>query len=191
VDISLVLDPWKTIHLGAERAGGVLRDGDIYWGDFRYYTTCLSEYDISRLFAAKGYITNRNNLESWEFVEDKEIAACLNSAIFEAKEFSEDLYPGYDILEYIESNGQQYIDTEYVATSRDYSYELDMIWTGNTVSSFESFMGYISEGDVPRAAIHKYSGKFMFGADDTINASAHTPQSGERFVIKGRFKSGE
>lgn len=89
IDPSATLQPWRFIHLGAECAGGVLRDGDIYWGDFRYYTTCLSEYDILGLFEAKGYITNRNNLECWEFVEGKDVAECLNSAIFEAAEFLE------------------------------------------------------------------------------------------------------
>ena len=51
-------------------------------------------------------------------------------------------------------------------------------------------MGYMASGSTPRAAIHMYSGTLMFGANATTNSTV-VPVSGERFLYKGVFKSGD
>jgi hypothetical protein len=58
--------------LGAGSAGGCLRDGDIYWGDFRYYNTCLTDSDIQDLYQTKAYITNKGDTEAHQFIEQSE-----------------------------------------------------------------------------------------------------------------------
>ena len=193
VDIGedLSLDPWRYLYLGACSAGGVLRDGDIYWGDVRYYSTALSEDDVLDLYRTKAYVTNKNVFKCGELVEGMTTTQVTANYTLESKEIFEDIYPGYDVLEYIESSGAQFIDTEYVSKTSDYTYELDMAWTGSNVTSFESFMGYMHSSQAPRAALHKYSGTLMFGANNTVNASSYPPVKNERFWYKGHFKSGD
>ena len=71
-DASLTLDPWRYLYLGAGCAGGCLRDGNIYWGDFRYYNTCLSASDIVELYKTKAYITDKGDIEAHQFIEKTE-----------------------------------------------------------------------------------------------------------------------
>ena len=156
--------------------------------DFRLYHTCLSDEDILDLYKTKGYISNLGDVNSNQMIENKTQAQVTNKFIFEAKEFCE-MMGDFERLEYIESTGTQYINTTYVPTSTNFSYELDMAWTGSAVGSFYSFMGYMASGSTPRAAIHMYSGTLMFGANATTNSTV-VPVSGERFFYKGVFKSG-
>jgi hypothetical protein len=158
--------------------------------DFRFYNSPLSDADILDLYSTRGYISNNSNLAATCLVEGSGENSVNSNGLFKTEELYEDIYPGYDIVEYIESTGTQYIDTEYVNTSKDYTYELDMAWTGTNVGAFESFMGYMASSTVPRAAIHKYSSVLMFGGDATTNSSV-TPVKGERFWYKGHFKSGD
>jgi hypothetical protein len=64
-----------------------------------------------------------------------------------------------------------------------------MAWTGTATGTFYSFIGYMHSSTIPRAALHNYSGKLMFGADATT-VSDVAPVSGERYVYYGDFKSG-
>ena len=159
--------------------------------DFRLYYTCPSDDEIAGvvqdLYKAKAYITDKSDIETHQFIEGKTKAQATSKYCFEADEFYEELYPGYDVLEYIESTGTQYIDTGYVTTSTDYTYELDM--TPTKIGGFYSYMGFMASGTTPRAGIHEYSNVFMIGANATTNSST-TPVVNERIVIKGHFKSG-
>ena len=158
--------------------------------DFRLYHTCLSDQDILELYKTKGYISNLGDMNSTEFIEGKSQAQVTKKNTFENKTINETVGNKYMFLEYIQSTGTQYIDTTYVSTSTDFAYELDMAWTGTTVGNFYSFMGYMASGSTPRAAIHMYSGTLMFGANATTNSTV-APVSGERFLYKGVFKSGD
>lgn len=158
-----------------------------YVDDYRVYHTLLSDTDIQNLYKTKAYITNMGDIETHQFIEDKAQAQVTLKYSFEADEFYEELYSGYDVLEYIESTGTQYVDTGYVATSTNYTYELDMAPT--KIGGFYSYMGFMASGTTPRAGIHEYSNVFMLGANATTNSST-SPVVNERIVLRGLFKSG-
>lgn len=147
----------------------------------------LSDADIQDLYKTKAYITDKSDIETHQFIESKTQAQVTSKYCFEADEFYEELYSGYDVLEYIESTGTQYVDTGYVTTSTDYTYELDM--TPTKIGGFYSYMGFMASGTTPRAGIHEYSNVFMLGANATTNSSV-APVVNERVVLKGHFKSG-
>ena len=155
--------------------------------DFRFYHTELSSDDVQELYKSRAYITDKNSIETHQFIESKTQAQVTSKYCFEADEFYEELYSGYDVLEYIESTGTQYVSSGYVTTSTDYTYELDMAPT--KIGGFYSYMGFMASGTTPRAGIHEYSNVFMLGANATTNSST-TPIVNERIVLKGHFKSG-
>lgn len=158
-----------------------------YVDDYRVYHTLLSDTDIQNLYKTKAYITNQGDVETHQFIEGKTQAQVTSKYCFEADEFYEELYDGYDVLEYIESTGTQYVDTGYVATSTDYTYELDMAPT--KIGSFYSYIGFMASGTTPRAGIHEYSSTFMIGANATTTSST-APVVNERMVLKNHCKSG-
>ena len=180
-------DPFRYVFLGVDRAGGAVRDADVTWGNFKIYMTALSAEDIEVESKARALITDKGDIETHQFVESKTQAQVTSKYCFEADEFYEELYSGYDVLEYIESTGTQYINTGYVTTSTDYTYELDM--TPTKIGGFYSYMGFMASGTTPRAGIHEYSNVFMLGANATTNSST-TPVVNERVILKGHFKSG-
>lgn len=151
------------------------------------YYTCLTDSDITELYKTKAYVTNKGDIETHEFIEGKTQAQVTSKYCFEANEFYEEVYGGYDVLEYIESTGTQYVDTGYVATSTDYTYELDLAPT--KIGGFYSYIGFMASGTTPRAGIHEYSNTFMIGANATTNSSV-TPVVNERMVLKNHCKSG-
>lgn len=158
-----------------------------YVDDYRVYHTLLSDTDIQDLYKTKAYVTDQGDIETHQFIEGKTQAQVTSKYSFEADEFYEEVYSGYDVLEYIESTGTQYVDTGYVTTSTDYTYELDMAPT--KIGSFYSYMGFMASGTTPRAGIHEYSNVFMLGANATTSSST-VPVVNERLVLKGHFKSG-
>lgn len=96
----------------------------------------------------------------------------------------------YQKLEYVESTGTQYVDINYTCLTNNISIELDMMWTGTDVSKFETFIGFMKASNVvtPRIGLHKYTGKFMFGANTTTTSGTTPPST--RFTYKGDFTSG-
>lgn len=158
-----------------------------YVDDYRVYHTLLSDTDIQDLYKTKAYVTDQGDIETHQFIEGKTQAQVTSKYSFEADEFYEEVYSGYDVLEYIESTGTQYVDTGYVTTSTDYTYELDMAPT--KIGGFYSYMGFMASGTTPRAGIHEYSNVFMLGANATTNSST-VPVVNERLILKGHFKSG-
>lgn len=158
-----------------------------YIDDYRVYHTLLSEADIQDLYKTKAYITDKGDIETHQFVEGKTQAQVTSKYSFEADEFCEEFCPGYDVLEYVQSTGTQYVNTGYINTSTDYTYELDIAPT--KIGGFYSYMGFMASGTTPRAGIHEYSNVFMIGANATTNSSV-APVVNERVVLKSHFKSG-
>jgi hypothetical protein len=132
-------------------------------------------------------MSNNDILLANEFVEEGEIEMS-NSGRINASSIAEDIYSNYELLEYIQSSGTQYINTGYVPKG-NFIVSLDMMWTGTSVSAFESFAGFMHANTVPRAGMHKYSGTFMIGGDATISA-AEAPVANERMVCTAEFISG-
>jgi hypothetical protein len=116
-DASLTLDPWRYVYLGAGCAGGCLRDGDIYWGDFRYYNTCLTDNDIKELYKTKAMISDQGDIMGGAFIEDKTDIQITSKKIVETFEVQELGNSEYTPIEYIASTGSQYIDTKYYWTN--------------------------------------------------------------------------
>ena len=116
-DASLTLDPWRYLYLGAGCAGGCLRDGNIYWGDFRYYNTCLNANDITELYKTKAMISDQGDIMSGTFIEDKTDIQITSKKIVETFEAQELVNSEYTPIEYIASTGSQYIDTKYYWTN--------------------------------------------------------------------------
>lgn len=111
-DASLTLDPWRYIYLGAGCAGGVLRDGDIYWSDFRYYASCLSPEEIKDLYNCGGRISNLGDALTGSFIEGMAATKVNKNHTITTKELYEQILPdGYQQLEYIENQNTAYINT--------------------------------------------------------------------------------
>ena len=71
-------------------------------------------------------------------------------------------------VEYLESNGTQYINTGIIQTSLDFELTLKFKWVGSTLSTFETFVGYLgNSSSYPRFSFNKYSSKWMFGTNAT------------------------
>ena len=187
VAASFTADPFRYIILGFNRAGGVGRDSDVTWGNFKIYMTALGAEDIKVESKARALITDKGDIMCGEFIEDKTQAQVTSKYCFECNELYEEIDPAYERLEYIASTGTQYVDTGYVATSTDYTYELDIAPT--KIGGFYSYMGFMANGTTPRAGVHEYSNTFMLGANATTNSSTR-PIVNERVILKGHFKSG-
>ena len=156
--------------------------------DFRFYHTCLSDADVQDLYHTKAMISNEGDILCGQVIEDKTQAQVTGRYNFDTIECNEEISALYDCLEYLESTGTQYIDTGYVTTSSNYSYEIDIIPT--TIGSFYSYMGFMASSTNPRAGLHEYSGTFMIGANATTNATGHSPIKDQRVRLKAVFKSG-
>ena len=179
----------KNLIIGKFSEGATSSYGatDAYIDDVKIYNTILTSDDIKDLYQTKAMISDKGDIMCNQFVESKSQAQVTSKYCFEADEFYEEFCPGYDVLEYIESTGTQYVDTGYVTTSTDYAYELDMAPT--KIGGFYSYMGFMASGTIPRTGVHEYSNVFMIGADATTTSST-TPVVNERVVLKGHFKSG-
>lgn len=164
-----------------------------YIDDFRFYATVLGDDEILDLYNCGGALSDRGDACANGFIEGATFAGIDQYHNIQMNEIYEDIFDNeYEQLEYIESTGTQYIDTEYVTTSSHVGYELDMAWTGKslTTPSHETFMGFIASSTNPRMGLHKYSSVLMFGANDTIN-SAVPPVANERCKYFGDFNSGD
>lgn len=73
----------------------------------------------------------------------------------------------YTALEYLESNGTQYIDLDYVLTSNNFEVNMTAQYTGITSNVHETYFGFMGNGSLPSIGIHNYTGYYMYGADTT------------------------
>ena len=79
---------------------------------------------------------------------------------------------GYNEIEYISSNGAQFIDLGFTQNSRNFIFEMKFRWTGTNDGLFETFIGYLkASGATPRFGFHKYQGKWMYGTNATNTSS--------------------
>lgn len=76
---------------------------------------------------------------------------------------------GYTEIDYLSSDGTEYVNTGQVQKTRNFIMEIKFKWTGSTDSQFETFIGYMPNGSsvTPRCGIHKYNGKWMYGTNAT------------------------
>lgn len=155
--------------------------------DARVYNTCLSAKDIQLLSSSRGMISNRGDIMCAMISENENHAGIGRKGTLDTMECYEEINEAYERLEFLESTGSQYVDTGYVTTSSDYSYEVDIIPTAK--GSFYSYMGFMASGTTPRAGLHEYSGTFMLGANATTNSTV-SPVVGQRVLLKAQFKSG-
>ena len=81
--------------------------------DFRLYHTNLSEEDILQLYKIRSKISNKGDLLCNEFIEAKERAQMKSNYVIEGNRFCETMASGYELLDYIQSSGSQYINTNY------------------------------------------------------------------------------
>lgn len=182
-------DPFRYIFLGLDRAGGATRDADIVWGEFKLYMTALTAEEILDLAKTKTYIFETGEIMTHNFIEHNESTMVTKKGTLETKGLYEELNAAYEQLEYIQSTGTQYIDTGHILATENHAIELDMAWTGTSVSTFESFAGFMASSTTPRTGLHKYSSVLMFGANATTSSTV-APVSKERMVYKCHCISG-
>lgn len=103
----------NSLSIGCRYSGGWTSHFTGLIDDFRFYNTCLSDSDILDLYKTKAYITDKGDIVSGKFVEDKAEAQVTSKYNFECREIMESLDSSYQRLEYIASTGAQYIDTGY------------------------------------------------------------------------------
>lgn len=64
------LPTFDTIYLGYSYAGGLIRQTNSKWSDFRIYSTALSADDIKELYEASAHIDNHGNVYGYELKEE-------------------------------------------------------------------------------------------------------------------------
>lgn len=106
-----------------------------YMNDFRFYCSCLSKEEVEELYSTKGMISDCGDCESYEIIEDKENFQLNYKSQLETNSISEFNNSYYTPLEYIESNGTQYIDTGYYWTSEKATIVADLAVTTWKASS--------------------------------------------------------
>ena len=162
--------------------------------DFRLYYSYLTDDEIQELYNCGGRISNLGDALTGSFGEDENldrVKVNKNHSI-DAKKINEPILPSeYQQLEYIESNNRQYINTEHIITSLDFTYELDMMHINTNKSEFDTFIGFMSatNSNTPRVGLHHLNKTFMFGANTTTYTTISSI-SDERMILKGEFKSG-
>ena len=88
-----------------------------YISDFRFYVTTLTADDIKDLYQTKAMISDKGDIMCNQFVDGKNQAQVTTKAIFEAKEFRDEISSDYEQLEYIGFTRTQLIDTGVNFTS--------------------------------------------------------------------------
>ena len=87
--------------------------------DFRFYSTCLSQTDIKDLYNTKASISKLGDVLSSEFLEAQSEFSVSKKYIVNTEDIEEiDIPSSYQRLSYIQSNGTQYIDTEFYSTPK-------------------------------------------------------------------------
>ncbi len=94
----------------------------------------------------------------------------------------------YQEVEYIATSGTQYIDTNYVLKSNKFKVDLLIQFTGSSVSTFASYVGFMKSSSTvtPRFGIHNYNGGiFMYGADATLSTESKVTKEKTLIVFNG------
>lgn len=128
----------KNLIIGKFSEGATSNYGatDAYIDDVKIYNTILTSDDIKDLYQTKAYISDKGDIMCSEFIEGKNQAQVISKGVFEANEFYEDVLPlEYEQLEYIETDGNAYINTGY-NTTNVYQIDCDMEITGEVKSNY-------------------------------------------------------
>ena len=118
--------------------------------DFKIYSTALSASDILAEYNRKASIDRNGNLFTGEFVEENDRINITKTGVVESSHFEEGtsvvkMVDGYTELEYIESTGTQYIDTNVnVGPNIVSELEWQVTSISNTVSGWSVLYGYAS-----------------------------------------------
>lgn len=190
VSASMTSDPFRYIFLGLDRAGGATRDADVTWGEFKLYMTALSADTIKDLATTKAYVFDTGEILSYNIIENEQSTMVTQKGTLETLQICEELNSEYEQLEYLQSTGTQYINTGYIPKTSKIKIDLDMMWTGSTVSTFETFFGFMHSSTIPRMGLHKYSSVLMFGGNATTNSTI-APIKNERILYSADFTSGK
>lgn len=91
----------------------------------------------------------------------------------------------YTALEYLESNGTQYIDLDYVLKSNNFEVNMTAQYTGSTSNVHETYFGFMGNGTLPRIGIHNYTGYYMYGADTTKTTTVAVDDKLHTFKMVG------
>lgn len=94
---------------------------------------------------------------------------------------------GYNEIEYISSNGSQFIDLGFAQGSRNFIFEMKFRWTGTNDGLFETFIGYMkASGVTPRFGFHKHQGEWMYGTNATNTSSIAVDHDIHTVRIEGK-----
>lgn len=104
--------------------------------DFRFYASALSDQEIKELYNCGGRISDRGGVLAGSFIESATATKVNKNHTITTKEIYEDLLPnGYQQLEWIETDGQAYINTGY-NSSLPYLIDCDMEITGSALGNY-------------------------------------------------------
>ena len=114
------VDPFRYIVLGIDGAGGIVRDADVTWGEFKLYMTALKADAIKDIATTKTYVFDDGSLMAPNLVEADKGLLVTEAGILQSNRFYESISDEYDHLEYIESTngGGQYINTGLPASTK-------------------------------------------------------------------------
>lgn len=159
--------------------------------DFRFYNTCLSDTDIQELYKTRAYITKLGDIETNQFIEGKTQAQVTKDYTFEAANINEGI-DGYAFLEYIESSGTQYLNTEYTWTSEKTLIVADInpitVGSGQTLFGNEEY--FSSSGRYFSHIVYKSGSVFYYylgtGSGSTFDIVTNKRQLFESFTNNSR-----
>lgn len=171
------------ITIGAEPSTSSI-SGDYYSGkigDVKIYATALSASDILAEYNRKAAIDRNGNLFTGQFIEQNtnpKIATKQDQVI--ASDFVEGtdkvkVFDKYTELEYIQSDGTQYIDTNVNLGSNDFSVECKFLNTETTSAEQAIFSIWTSSYNYWNCFIHSsrkidvYLSSHVYGADVNTN----------------------
>lgn len=187
VAASFAVDPFRYIFLGLDRAGGLGRDSDVTFGEFKLYMTALKAEDIAHEAKSKTLISNKGDVETHEFIEDQDPPQITKSHLFNCSSINEGI-DGYALLEYIESSGTQSLNTAYTWNSENTLIVADInpitVANGQTLFGNEEY--YSSSGRYFSHIVYKNSNVFYYylgtGSGSTFNITLGERQMFESFT---------
>lgn len=121
--------------IGCRYNGSYTNNSNCLISDFRLYYSLLSEDEIKDLCKTKAYVTDQGDVETHQFIEGCNNLQVTNSHCVETRDIQEIGNGEYEQLEYIASDGSQYIDTGVYWTSEKATIVADLMVTAWKASS--------------------------------------------------------
>ena len=162
-----------------------------YISDFRFYVTCLSDNDIMELYKTKAYITDKGDIETYHFIEDKTQAQVTSNYCFEVDECYEDFEVGsdYERIEYIEFSETQYIDTGLAFTDANIPITIEADIVKTSLSSNDCLAGCGNTAWSGPVMLNCHNGTCEFGVNGYATASdgSGSITANERLIIRAEL----